>query len=171
MDFKKYIALYNMEEYLFNTVGAEIRKNGFLTFDEFYKICMWKSARQKQNYLKNKKTIKLVTKKVFSIDDENIKIQKLCGLKGVGIPTASAILAIVYPDKYAVIDIRCIEMLQHLGYEIKKTITVKNWIKYISIVRTIAVDQKITPREVDKALFAMHRELLEKQNYRNLYNL
>jgi thermostable 8-oxoguanine DNA glycosylase len=168
MDFKKYVALYNVEEYLFNTVGVEIRKNGFLTFEDFYKIGMWKSARQKPNYLKNKRSVKSVTKKSFAIKDENLKIETLCSLSGVAIPTASAILTIAYPKRYAIIDIRCIEMLRKLGYSINKTITKKSWITYLNIVRSIAKDQKITPREVDKALFAMHRELLEKK-HKNLY--
>ena len=169
IDFKKYIQLYSLEDYLFSVVGPQIKNRGYLTFDDFYKIAMWKSARQKPKYLQNKNDVESISRETFALADENEKMEKLCSLKGVGIPTASAILTIVYPENYAVIDIRCMEMLKELGYTIKKTITLNNWIKYLNIIRDIAKGNNITAREVDKALFAMHREWLEGQNYRNLY--
>ncbi len=51
---KRYIAIYDVEKYLFEVVGPRIKKVGYMTFDDFYKICIWKSARQKQRYIKNK---------------------------------------------------------------------------------------------------------------------
>jgi thermostable 8-oxoguanine DNA glycosylase len=169
IDFKKYVMLYSLEDHLFSVVGPQIKKRGYMTFDDFYKIAMWKSARQKPNYLQNKNNVESISKDAFLIHGESEKMDMLCSLKGVGIPTASAILTIVYPENYAVIDVRCIEMLQELGYSIKKTITPNNWLKYLDITRRIAKENNITAREVDKALFAMHREWLEGQNYRNLY--
>lgn len=169
IDYKKYIELYNLEDYLFNVVGPKIKERGYIVFDDFYKIAMWKSVRQKQKYLQNKDSIKSVSKEAFGLNNESEKIEKLCSLSGVGIPTASAILTIIYPANYAVIDVRCIEMLQMLKYPIKKIITINNWLKYLEIVREIAQENHITARDVDKALFAMHRELLDGQDHRNLY--
>jgi len=83
---------------------------------------------------------------------------------------ASAILTIVFPDKYAVIDIRCMEMLGKLKFLLKKTISLNAWTKYLDIIRALATDNNLTPREVDKILFAMHRESLEQENYKNLYD-
>lgn len=166
---KKYLDLYNQEEFLFNIIGPAIRKRGFMKFDEFYRICMWKSARQKPKYLHNKKIIESISKEAFADKDEVGKIKKLCSLRGVGIPTASAILTIVYPHKYGVIDIRCIEMLKKRGFDINKSINLKNWINYLEIVRTLGKENNLQPREIDKVLFAMHREMLENNNYKNLY--
>src|SRR3989344_1550050 len=87
-DAKKYLDLYNVEDYLFRVIGPRIRKQGFIEFYEFYQICMWKSARQKQNYLKNKKVIKETSRKVFGEKDEFLKMKQLCELSGVGVPTA-----------------------------------------------------------------------------------
>jgi len=36
-------------------------------------------------------------------------------------------------------------------------------------MRKLAKENNVTPREMDKALFAMNRKRLEKQNHRNLY--
>lgn len=166
---KKYIEHYNLEEYLFKEVGKNARKRGHLTFREFYDICMWKSARQKNRYIKNKTIVEKVTKEAFSEKDELKKIKSLCTLDGVWIPTASAILTIVYPDKYAVIDIRCLEELIKQKYQISKNINEKIWLQYLQIMRTESSKLNITPRELDMALFAMHRERLNNENFRNLY--
>ena len=131
---------------------------------------MWKSVRQKHNYLVNKKIVEKVTKEAFKETDERKKMEELCKLKGVGIPMASAILTIVFPNKYAVIDIRCIEMLNKLNLTIKKHITLNVWLEYLIIIRNLAKDNGLTPREIDKILFAMHKESLESDNYKNLYN-
>lgn len=168
-DAERYLALYNVEDYLFKVVGPKIRARGFILFDEFYQIGMWKSARQKQNYLKNKDTVEDISKRAFLEKDELLKLEIFRELKGVGIPTASAILTIVFPEQYAVIDIRCIQMLREKGISIKETISNKRWLEYLKIMRDIAAEHHLTPRQVDQVLFSMHRELLEKNNFRNLY--
>ena len=135
---QRLIKEYNSEEILFTEVGPRAKKNGFLSFDDFYQICMWKSVRQKNNYLKNKDKVEEISRKIFSTNDDNDekeKIELLCSLDGVGIPTASAILTILYPESYAVIDIRCIEALNDLGYNLKSTTSVKSWLKYLEIMR------------------------------------
>ena len=131
---------------------------------------MWKSVRQKQNYLKNKDTVEKITKNAFNSDDEAEKMSYLCELKGVEIPVASAILTVVYPKKYAVIDKRCLDMLREkFNYKLNETITPNTWRDYLKIMREIADDNKITPRQLDMALFAMHKEKLENEDFKNLY--
>ena len=171
-DLKRYIELYDMEKYLFDVIGSEASKRGYLTFEGFYKICMWKSARQKQKYIsvKNRNEVEAVTRSAFAEQDERKRMEKLCGLSGVGIPTASAILSVIFPEKYAVIDIRCLEMLREkFGYKISKQTSLKSWVEYLNIMRNLARENAITPRKLDMALFAMHREKLMNEDYRNLY--
>ena len=169
-DIQKYIELYDTEAYLFRVVGIRAKERGFLTFDDFYKICMWKSARQKQNYIKNKKVIEKITKEAFTEKDESKKMKKLCELYGVGIKTASAILTVVFPKKYAVIDERCLDILNRYGFKISKYPSVKTWKNYLDIMRAVAKENKVSPRKLDMALFAIHKELLESQNFKNLYD-
>ncbi len=170
-DLQKYIALYDTEKYLFDVVGPITRKRGYLTFDDFYKICMWKSARQKQRYTKNKQIIEKITKDAFLEKDEKEIIKILCDkLEGVGIPTASALLTVVFPEKYAIIDIRCLSVLREkFKLKIGKYISLSTWLKYLNTMREISKENDVTPREMDMALFAIHRELLENNNYKNLY--
>lgn len=168
-DIQKYIELYDTEKYLFSVIGVGAKKRGFLTFDEFYKICMWKSARQKPNYLKNKNTVEKITKNAFAEKDESKRIKKLCELNGVDIKTASAILTVVFPKEYGVIDERCLSVLNTYGIKISKYASINTWLNYLKIMRDLAEDNNKTPRELDMALFAIHREQLEKENFRNLY--
>jgi len=151
-------------------LGPQIKKRGYIKFEEFYRICIWKSSRQKPNYIKNKKIVEKITKKAFLEKDEKEKINILCSMKGVGIPTASAILTIVFPNKYAIIDIRCMEILLKLKLLKSKNISINTWIDYLCVVRLLAKENDTTPRNIDKALFAMHRELLDNNNFKNLYN-
>ena len=158
------------EEYLFDVIGKKIRERGYLIFDEFYEICMWKSSRPKNYFNKNTpEEIYSITKEAIKEKNEELKMEKLCTLHGVGIPTASAILTIIDPEKYAVIDIRCLTQLEELNYKIKPGyISIKKWINYIEIMRKIGKENNLSPRTIDKALFAMHRE--NQKNNEKLYH-
>lgn len=166
----KYIQLYDVERYLFTVIGPEIKKKKYFSFNDFYQIVMWKSVRPKSRYISNKEQVERISREALSKSDESEKIQTLCELNGVGIPTASAILTIIYPEKYAVIDIRCLEALNDiLKIKISKSVSLKTWLKYLELIRNIAKENNIKPRELDMALFAMHKENLDKQNHKNLY--
>lgn len=168
-EIKRYVRLYDTENYLFTVIGPAVRERGYFLFDEFYKICMWKSARQKQRYIKNKDSVEQISKEAFAERDEKRKMEILCRLDGVSIPTASALLTIIYPEKYAVIDIRCLEMLKKMNYDFGKYPSLSIWLEYLETMREWATENNVTPREMDMALFAMHREGLDGQDYRNLY--
>jgi hypothetical protein len=138
--------------------------------NEFMSICLWKSPRPKKRYKSNLDAeIESITKTAFKESDEKKKMLLLKKLNGIGIPTASSILTVVFPEKYGIIDIRCLDALQIIGKNIKKTISVNNWIKYTNIIRTIAEDNKLTPRNIDQALFAIHKEKLDSKDFENLY--
>ena len=89
----------------------------YLTASEFDEILRWKLrgqyGRQRSRREANtEQVIQAVTGLALSITQENkeyeleLRVGILCCLRGVGIPVASAILALVYPDRYAVIDFR-----------------------------------------------------------------
>jgi len=163
-----YINHYDIEKRLFE-MGKGIKRRGWLTKDEFLAICLWKSRRPKNRYKNNsEQTIKEKSKACFLEADEILKIKALTILNGVQIPTASAILSVVEPEKYPIIDARCIMSLQSIGIINWKTITLNNWVDYLNIIRQMAKDHKKTPREIEKGLFAYNRINLDEE-YRNLY--
>jgi hypothetical protein len=115
---------------ILNEFGTMARKRGYYNKREFMAICLWKSSRQKNNYKTNsQEDIRSITRNAFRATDEQERIKTLCKLKGVGVPVASALLTIYNPQKYAIIDIRCVEILFENG-EIEWTrISSGSWVK------------------------------------------
>src|ERR1700736_2911333 len=74
---------------------------------EFVKMCRWKSARAIHHYERNTPAaIQRTSREVLRTRDERHRLALLTRLKGVSVPTASAILTLIDPERYGVIDIR-----------------------------------------------------------------
>ncbi len=73
---QKYIEQFDIEKILFKDIGPAIKARGYIKFDEFYKICMWKSTRSKPRYVSeyNQKNIKKISK---NADDESVPVKDL----------------------------------------------------------------------------------------------
>src|SRR3989344_3728775 len=135
------------------------RRPFFLDLNDFYDILYWKLYNQfyrlKRFILKNTDDeIKSVTKNIFNIqiNDEKqlteLRLKKLDALPAVGIPVASAILAITYPEKYCVIDFR---IWRQIFNEKRTTFTIKNYLDLLNEVLTISKRCGLTPQKVDLA--------------------
>jgi thermostable 8-oxoguanine DNA glycosylase len=141
----------------------KIRVPFYLNMQEFDEILHWKLRRQYQRQVKNikrntKKLIKNVTQSTFSIENANenheivLRLKTLIKLHGVQIPVASAIMTLCYPDKYCVIDFRGWRQIFGGGKE-KTNYTIKEYIKYMSIIKKTALEFDVTPQEVDMAIW------------------
>ena len=83
------------------------RRRGYLTPAELEAICRWKSPRAIKLIRSNKPwLIRRVTQQALSTRSERQRLSKLLTLKGVSVPMASAILMVLDPSRYGVIDIR-----------------------------------------------------------------
>lgn len=170
-DFKEninfYIDNFNIEAQLFKK-GIEIKNRGYMTKTEFLNICLWKSRRPKKRYnLNSEEQIITTTKLAFLEKDEETKINILKLLDGVLIPTASALLSVVNPEDYPIIDKRCVQSLQDLKLIKWKIINNKNWLLYLTIIRNLSKELNLTCREIEKGLFAYNRIKLDLE-YKNL---
>ena len=164
-----YIDQYDWDKQVFG-LGSEIIKRGYMKKDEFLIICLWKSRRPKKWYLQNtSEDIERKTKESLQEKDENKKISILTELKGVSIPTASALLCVINPNDYPIIDERCVQSLNALGYIKWTTITESNWLEYLKIIRGLGVKYNKLAREIEKGLFAYNRIQLDKGELKNLY--
>jgi hypothetical protein len=121
-------------------------------------IVEWKSARiagliEKNSATDVAKSLRFATNKGTS---EKSAMDTLCKLKGVGIPVASAILTMVYPEKYTIIDFRALEALG-----IKRGAdeeTVDYYLEYLQTCRSIAGEHRIDLRTLDRALWQWSKE-------------
>jgi hypothetical protein len=134
----------------------------FLTAAEFEEILHWKLrgqfGRQKQIRAVNTDVlIRTVTGCAFSIQHEEkdyeveLRLKILSSLRGVGVPVASAILALTFPHAYAVIDFR--GWRQIFGDK-RNSFSVEDYQKYVKEVRRLALELGWPVQEVDLAIWA-----------------
>ena len=139
-----------------------VKKRGYFTKEEFLEIGMWKSPRPKKQYLKNsEKEIISVSKKVFSTKFEKRKLKLLTSLKGVSVPTASAILTLTDPKNYGVIDIRVWQVLYlYSSMKVKPkgvNFDFNNWYNYLMKLRYYARKFRVSARDIERTLFFYHK--------------
>ena len=169
MPLQDYLRYYLLEdEYLFKEVHANFKRNKTLTPEEFLAIIIWKSNRQKTNVvegiLASEKSVGELMAQVA--EAENLeKIRLLTEIGGIGIPVASAILAVCYPDKFTVVDYRSSASLAKvLGIEpsiLRKQLggdpvaSPKAYLAYVDCCNVQAEKEGVDLRKYDRLLWGM----------------
>ena len=144
----------------------QIRKPFYLDLNDFDRILRWKLRGQygRQRSLRSKNTeeiIQKITSLALNISHENkdyeleLRFKLLTVLRGVGIPVASAILALCFPEQYAVIDFR--GWRQVFGME-KSYFTLNDYKRYLKEVKMLATELGWLPQEVDSAIWEYDRQ-------------
>ena len=156
----KFLKYYFLEDYLFNEVSKTFQKNGYLTSEEFFAIVIWKSNRAKTNICrgieKSKKTIRAITSEVFSAKTPEQKLNILISVPNIGIPMASAILTVCYPDDFTVADYRACTSLKNFGEEIvgNPTTKISTYFEYLKKCKELAQKYDFSLRDFDRILWA-----------------
>jgi len=137
---------------------------------EFIKMCRWKSARAIHHYRRNRAAaIGRTSREVLRTRNERQRLELLTSLKGVSVPTASAILTLIDPERYGVIDIRAWQLLFKIGAVEKKPRGVgfvfADWDRYLSILREHARALRVPVRRVELTLFEYHRKTQKGRLY------
>jgi hypothetical protein len=87
----------------------------------------------------------------------------------VSVATASAILTLVDPRRYGVLDIRCWQLLFSIrsvaGNERGRAFTVSQWEHYLERLRVHARALGVSARMVEHTLFHCHRKLQRGRLY------
>ncbi len=147
-----------------------VKKDKVLNKKELLMICKWKSPRAIRLCEENHPgTIRKLTKEAFTTRSERKKIECLTKLKGVSLPMASAILTLVNPKRYGVIDIRVWQLLFAIKSVKSKPrgvgFTFNYWYHYISKLRYHAKKLGVSVRAVERTLFLHHRKLQKGRLY------
>ena len=141
-----------------------VKRDKILTKAELAAICKWKSPRAIHHIEANPPAkIKTITRKALSTRSERKKIEYLTQLQGVSLPMASAILTLIDPKRYGVIDIRVWQLLFAIN-AVKKNpkgvgFTFKNWYQYLCKLRYHAKKLGVSVRTVERTLFHYHKEI------------
>jgi hypothetical protein len=109
-----YLKYYDLEEYLFTDVKNAFDSRGHLTHEEFFSIVIWKANRAKtaikRKLAKRGKSLAVVVQDLSSqinkaaSDEERLRI--FLDDWHFGLPMATAILTVLYPDRFTVYDVR-----------------------------------------------------------------
>ncbi len=144
-------------------LAAACRKARQMTNDLTYEFCYWKSKRSAHRAHQNSNEF---TTTVFShclgADDDLLKLHILTALKGVNIPTASAILMFLDKKKYGVrrqLKLAIVVLLRVLNHKPRGyNFRLADWETYVDILRRYALKYNQSVREIEFKLFTLHKE-------------
>jgi hypothetical protein len=143
---------------------AGVRARGRFTRGEFLRMCRWKSPRAQHLWAANSAArIRAVSTRVLATRSERRRMTLLTGLRGVGVPMASAILTLLEPRRYGVLDIRAWQLLFAVRSVTANPrgqgFTIGQWEHYLAALRHHARRLGVSARAVEYTLFQCHRKL------------
>jgi hypothetical protein len=143
---------------------GHVRSRGEFTRAEFLRMCRWKSARAMPHYARNSAIrIRRVSRLTLATRSERRRIELLTSLRGVSVPIASAILTLIDPRRYGVLDIRVWQLLfalEAVGWKPGgRAFTARDWLCYLTQLRDQARRLGVSVRAVEYTLFQCHRRL------------
>jgi hypothetical protein len=131
-----------------------------LTSTEFDQVLRWKLIQQygrvRHLFVSNtEEIIRDVTGLALTISHSDkeyeleLRMNILCSLRGVGVPIASAILALVFPEEYAVVDFRVWRQL----FDKPTEFSISDYKRYMNKIRPLAKELGWLVQEVDYAIW------------------
>lgn len=140
-----------------DAVGTAVRARGHYTRSEFIEVCAWKTPRSRPRVAANLEAAVIdASARALGATDEATRIGALLELDGVGVPTASTLLYVAFPDDYPILDVRALESL---GVRPRSTYPVSFWLEYLGECRRLARENAVSLRTLDKALWQHSKEI------------
>lgn len=139
----------SVEPRLLAEVGPAVRARGFYEPGELAEVAAWKTQRSKSRIAANPPDdVRDITRLAFVAPDQ-LAHRVLTLLEGVRVPTATALLAVVFPERHTILDVRSTEALARLrcwdgtgGYR-----------AYLDACRQLAQSAGVDLRTFDRALW------------------
>ncbi len=149
---------------------AGVRARGAFTRGEFTRMCRWKSPRARLLWGANSPArVRAVSRAVLATRSERRRMELLTSLRGVGVPIASAILTLIDPRRYGVLDIRAWQLLVAIRSVRTnargQAFTIAQWEQYLSALRHHARCLGVTARTIEYTLFECHRKFQQGTLY------
>jgi len=139
----------------------EERRPFFLTAEELGRVFLWKlrGQHERQAHLRAKNSdsvYRAVTEAVFKIVEADpvyectVRLGLLAALPGIGVPVASAVLALTDPQRYCVIDFRGWRSVLD---ETRTAFSISDYLRYRTEVAKLAVELGWAVQEADLAIW------------------
>jgi hypothetical protein len=151
IDYKKY---YNLEAYLLLEAGPRFQETGELEPLDFLAILIWKSNRARTKHIARLRAksgslsnaVSNLASELHSTRQLHERLQILMEIWGFRLPTATAILSILYPSEFTVYDIRVCKMLGSFHQLAGRSYSPKLWEEYKEFLQTV---KDKTPKDLD----------------------
>ena len=169
-EFKRY---YNLEKYLFEELGEKFQRDQNLNVFDFFCIVIWKANRAKSKVayrIRSKeqdleKAIMEITQSIYQATDDKQRLFILMEVWKLRLPMSTAILSVLYPDRFTVYDYRVCEQIgeyRDLGNKINFDSIWMGYCQYKDSVHEFFASEDQL-REKDKCLWgkSFHDDLME----------
>jgi hypothetical protein len=179
---KKYIDIFSLIDDNLSTNEFEndqkainkfrhIKEQKYFTRSDLIEMCEWKTQRTKNLIPPNSESeVRSISRRVFISTQEADKMKLLTQLKGVAVPTGSAILMLTDPKNYGVIDVRVWQVL-YLYEEVEKKpngrgLGIKDWDQYLKFLRDYAEKFSVKARDIERTLYLHHEDIQDTPLYK-----
>lgn len=177
-----YLKYFDREKYLFDDVSSRFHVEHSLGAFDFFSIIIWKANRAKSKIarkllnkdLKGKHDLesrcRALTKLLYDAPDHKERLRLLINDWGFALPMASAILAVCWPDEFAVYDYRVRDQLKGFA-KLNTTNFEKLWRGYQQYMAGVS---KLAPsdlnlRDKDRFLYGRSNAVQLKQDIRQSF--
>ena len=147
-----------------------VKRAGEFSRAQFLEMCRWKSARAIRHYRRvSAARVRVVSRAVLATRSERRRMELLTSLDGVGIPMVSAVLTLIDPRRYGVLDIRVWQLLFAMRSVRQnprgRGFSLEHWERYLRALRGHARRLGVSVRAVEWTLFHAHRGVQEGRLY------
>ena len=165
-------ALYDLERYLFSTVGPKFARTGQLSAFDFFCIVIWKSNRSKSRAasrlldVSHAKTldeaVAELARQLRAAPGPRERFDVVLDGWGFQLPIGSAILTVLWPDEFTIYDYRVCESLNDRGFGDHSRLSSvqhahRRWTGYSEFVAAVkaAAPNDLPLRDADRALWGL----------------
>ena len=152
----EYAARYTDDDDEVLAIGRAVRDRGHYRLEEFRRVCRWKTPRSAPLVAQNSSdSVEAWTRVALGeTGSDRERIKALQSLRGVGVPTASVLLHLVYPERYPILDVRALHALGVPAPSYSYSFWESFVTEYGRLIRQAGVDG----RTFDQALWQWSRE-------------
>lgn len=163
--------LAHLEPYLLDVVGPHFRRTGELSPEDFWLILIWKANRAKNHQRRRleaegartfSEAVTAIAKQLHGANTAEARLGLLMTTWGMRLPTASAVLTVLYPEEFTVYDIRVCDQLGDFHALVHRPSSAKLWGKYCRFRQAVetATPTNLTLRQKDHHLWG--KSLMEQ---------
>jgi hypothetical protein len=159
---------YDLESYLLGEVQSRFHSDGSIGAFDFFSIVIWKANRAKSHIARRlikvdplrrrqlEPIVRDLTASIALARDDRARLQLLIADWGFGLPMATAILSILWPQTFTVYDVRVCEQLGAFGELAHLTNFDNIWSGYVRYRDQVskAAPSLTTLRDKDRFLWA-----------------